>query len=61
MIPMHFLNWDSLHARLNSHYKAWYYKKKKQRKIKVTETDMRYFTKSKFSRGLVQKKNFSLI
>ena len=27
-----FLNWDSLHARLNSHYKAWSYKKKKHKK-----------------------------
>ena len=27
--------WDSLHARLNSHYKAWSYKKKKHKKIKV--------------------------
>ena len=26
-----FLNWDSLHARLNSHYAAWGYKKKKQK------------------------------
>ena len=30
-----FLNWDSLHARLNSHYKAWSYKKKKYKKIKA--------------------------
>ena len=28
-----FSNWDSLHARLNSHYKAWVYKKKKHKKI----------------------------
>ena len=28
-------NWDSLHARLNSHYKAWSYKKKKHKKIKA--------------------------
>ena len=28
-------NWDSLHARLNSHYKAWSYKKKEQKKIKA--------------------------
>ena len=29
-------NWDSLHARLNTrHYKAWSYKKKKQKKIKT--------------------------
>ena len=26
-------NWESLHARLNSHYEAWGYKKK-QKKIK---------------------------
>ena len=30
-----FLNWDSLHARLNSHYKALSYKKKKYEKIKA--------------------------
>ena len=28
-------NWDSLHARLNSHHKAWSYMKKKQKKIKA--------------------------
>ena len=28
-----FLNWDSLHARLNSHYEAWCYKKKNHKKI----------------------------
>ena len=27
------LNWDLLHARLSSHYKAWSYKKKKHKKI----------------------------
>ena len=30
-----FLNQDSLHARLNSHCKAWSYKKKKHKKIKA--------------------------
>ena len=30
-----FFNWDSLHARLNSHYKAWTYKEKKNKKIKA--------------------------
>ena len=30
-----FLNWNSLHTRLNSYYKAWSYKKKKHRKIKT--------------------------
>ena len=30
-----FFNWDSFHARLNSHYKAWNYKKKKHKKIKA--------------------------
>ena len=29
-----FFNWDSLHTRLNSHYKAWSYKKKKEKKRK---------------------------
>ena len=27
-------NWDSLHARLNSHCKAWRYNKKKDKNIK---------------------------
>ena len=27
-----FFNWDSLHARLNSHYEAWSYKKKEAQK-----------------------------
>ena len=29
-----FFIWDSLHARLNSHYEGWSYKKKKHKKIK---------------------------
>ena len=28
-----FFNWDSLHARLNSHYGAWSYKKRSTKKI----------------------------
>ena len=33
-----FFNWDSFHARLDSHYKAWWsYKKKKHKKIKAQE------------------------
>ena len=32
-----FFNWESLHARLNSHYKAWSYKKKKYKKIKASK------------------------
>ena len=28
-------NWDSFHARLNSHYKTWSHKKKKHKKIKA--------------------------
>ena len=27
--------WDSLHAKLNSHYEVWSYKKKKHKKIKA--------------------------
>ena len=30
-----FFNWDLLQARLNSHYDAWSYKKKKHRKTKT--------------------------
>ena len=30
-----FFNWYSLHARLNSHYEAWSYKKKKHEKVKA--------------------------
>ena len=30
-----FFYWDSLHAKLNSHYKAWSYMKKKHKKIKA--------------------------
>ena len=30
-----FFNWDSLHAKLNSHYEAWSYKKKKNKKINI--------------------------
>ena len=31
----HFFNWDSLHAKLNSHCKAWSYKNKKHKMIKA--------------------------
>ena len=30
-----FFNWDSLHARLNSHYEEWSYKKKEYKKIRA--------------------------
>ena len=30
-----FLNWDTLHAKLNCHYKAWSYKKKKHKNIEA--------------------------
>ena len=30
-----FFNWDSLHARLNSRYEAWSYKKRKHKKVKA--------------------------
>ena len=32
IIQFVFFNWDSLHARLNSHYEAWSYKEKKHKK-----------------------------
>ena len=37
-IYIYIFNWDSLHARLNSHYEAWSYKKKKaQKRLQATE------------------------
>ena len=30
-------NWDSLHARMNSHYKAWSYKKRSTKRLQHTE------------------------
>ena len=30
-----FFNWYSLHARLNSHYEAWSYKRRKHKKVKA--------------------------
>ena len=35
LLYLFFFNWDSLHARLNSYYKAWSYKKKKHKRIKA--------------------------
>ena len=35
VVVFFFYNWDSFHAKLNSHYKAWSYKKKKHKKIKA--------------------------
>ena len=32
-----FFNWDSIDARLNSHYEAWSYKKKAQKRLQDTE------------------------
>ena len=29
------INWYSLHARLNSHYEAWSYRKRKHKKVKA--------------------------
>ena len=37
-----FFNRDSLHARLNSHYKAWSYKKKKKRKKRRSTKRLRH-------------------
>ena len=34
-IVFDFFNWDSLHAKLNSHYETWSYKKKKHKKVKA--------------------------
>ena len=33
IVAISFFNWDSLHARVNSHYKTWSNKKKNHKKI----------------------------
>ena len=33
-VGIYFFNWNSLHARLNNHNKAWSYKKKMHKKIR---------------------------
>ena len=33
LLLLFFFNWDSPHARLNSHYEAWSYKKRSTKKI----------------------------
>ena len=35
LVSVIFLNCDSLHARLNSHYKTWSFKKREHKKIKA--------------------------
>ena len=35
IVNLTFFNWDSLHTRLNSHYKAWSYKRRDYKKIKA--------------------------
>ena len=34
-----FFNWDSLHARLKSHYEVWTYKKRSTKKIRLQDTE----------------------
>ena len=46
-------NWDSLHGRLSSHFKAWSYKKKKHKKIKA-------YTKSLYKEPTVNRCLFIL-
>ena len=36
-VSLFFLNWDSLHARLNSHYKDWSTRKEAQKRLQDTE------------------------
>ena len=36
-----FFNWDSLHASLNSHYKAWSYNKRSTKRLQDTENLLR--------------------
>ena len=41
-----FFNWNSLHATLNSHYKAWSYKKKKKKAQKILQATENLFRKN---------------
>ena len=43
-----FFCWCSLHVRLNSHYEAWSYKKKKHKKVKA-------YTKSNYKEPTVKR------
>ena len=38
-----FCNWDSLHARLNSYYKAWNTRKRGTKRLKYTESGLFIF------------------
>ena len=46
-----FVDWDSLHARLNSHYEAWSYNKITQKKIKACRKSV--YKKPKVKRCLL--------
>ena len=48
-----FFNWDSLHARLNSHCKTWSYKKKKCKKIKIKIYSKSFWKESTVNRCLL--------
>ena len=51
-----FFNWDSLHARLNSHYEAWRYKKKKYEKIRAHRKSV--YSRLKATKIIGQRKAF---
>ena len=53
-----FFNWDSLYARLNSHYKAWSYKKNKQKDLRYTGN---LFRKNLQYYSFFRKSNLKLI
>ena len=39
LLKFFFLNWDSLHARLNRNYEAWSYKKKSTKKKRLQDKE----------------------
>ena len=38
VIYLFYFNWDSLHAKMNNHYKAWGYKKKHKKDYSIQES-----------------------
>ena len=56
-----FFNWDSLHARLNSDYKAWKYKKKKHKKIKAYRKWLIFAIDVKMDGSVFEEKSFKML
>ena len=56
-----FFNWDSLHAKLNSHCEAWSYKKKRHKKVREICLEITYSKKVSFNSRLKATKIIGLV